>query len=90
MKKYHEVQEIRFDAGTMKIRIDGKVHAFSISAISSKLAKASQLERENLQVSPSGYGIHWQLLDEDLSVDGLLGIEHSPNRHKEKVSQLSS
>jgi len=27
-------------------------------------------------VSPSGYGIHWPELDEDLSVDGLIGIRH--------------
>ncbi|PKN21436.1 MAG: hypothetical protein CVU65_16870 [Deltaproteobacteria bacterium HGW-Deltaproteobacteria-22] len=25
-------------------------------------------------MSPSGYGIHWPELDEDLSVDGLLGL----------------
>ena len=27
---------------------------------------------------PSGYGIHWPLIDEDLSIDGLLGIVHTP------------
>jgi hypothetical protein len=38
-------------------------------------------ESENLlafEVSPSGYGIHWPRLDEDISIDGLLGIVHSP------------
>nr|WP_253276482.1 DUF2442 domain-containing protein [Synechococcus sp. PCC 6312] len=26
------------------------------------------------QVSPAGYGIHWPLIDEDLSINGLLRI----------------
>jgi len=28
------------------------------------------------EFSPSGYGIHWPLIDEDISMDGLLGIAH--------------
>ena len=30
--------------------------------------------------------IHWSLLDEDLSIDGLLGISHSPSATKEKAA----
>jgi hypothetical protein len=40
---------------------------------SHKLAKASHEQRERLSLSPSGYGIHWPLIDEDLSVKGLVG-----------------
>jgi len=40
--------------------------------VSPKLLKAKRKEREAFEVSPSGYGIHWPLIDEDLSVDGLL------------------
>ena len=36
------------------------------------LAAASEAERLNAELSPGGYGIHWPLLDEDLSVNGLL------------------
>ncbi|MBL7190409.1 DUF2442 domain-containing protein [bacterium] len=39
---------------------------------SSKLAAASQQERMQFELSPSGYGIHWKLLDEDLSITGLV------------------
>jgi hypothetical protein len=28
------------------------------------------------EISPSGYGIRWPLIDEDLSIDGLLGVRH--------------
>lgn len=39
---------------------------------SAKLAAATSKERENAELSPGGYGIHWPLLDEDLSIGGLL------------------
>jgi hypothetical protein len=34
--------------------------------------------RENFEISPSGYGIHWPDVDEDLSIDGLIGVTHAP------------
>ncbi len=39
---------------------------------SNKLAKATAIQRHHLELSPGGYGIHWPLLDEDLSVQGLV------------------
>ena len=36
------------------------------------MASATQLQRSTAELSPGGYGIHWPLLDEDLSVGGLL------------------
>lgn len=36
------------------------------------LARASSLERSRAELSPSGYGIHWPLLDEDLAIGPLL------------------
>ena len=39
---------------------------------SNKLAKATTIQRHHLELSPGGYGIHWPLLDEDLSVQGLV------------------
>jgi len=37
-----------------------------------RLARASFAERSRAQLSPSGYGIHWPLIDEDLAVGPLL------------------
>ncbi|MEK7250804.1 MAG: DUF2442 domain-containing protein [Bacteroidota bacterium] len=82
----HEVEQVRFVGDEMKMVVDGKQYGFSLSAISTRLANASQLERETFEISPSGYGIHWTLLDEDLSIDGLLGITHTPQRIKERVA----
>jgi Protein of unknown function (DUF2442) len=39
---------------------------------SEKLATASETARMEAELSPGGYGIHWPLLDEDLSVQGLI------------------
>ena len=36
------------------------------------LARATTEQRFCPELSPGGYGIHWALLDEDLSVEGLL------------------
>lgn len=37
------------------------------------LANATAEQRRRAELSPGGYGIHWQLLDEDVSVGGLVG-----------------
>ena len=39
---------------------------------SPKLAKAGHVERSRAVLSPSGYGIHWPLIDEDLAVGPLI------------------
>ncbi len=43
---------------------------------SRRLAAASETERMRAELSPGGYGIHWPLIDEDLSVNGLLRDPH--------------
>lgn len=85
MSKYHEIEKIIFNEKTMILNVDDKQYTFQLSAISKKLASASHIEREKYKISPSGYGIHWPLIDEDLSIDGLLGIIHAPQL-KEKAS----
>ncbi len=36
------------------------------------LAAATNQQRHRIELSPGGYGIHWPMIDEDLSVAGLL------------------
>jgi hypothetical protein len=86
MKKSHKIQKISFSEDKMVIKVDGKKYIFKIADISQKLEAASQAEREKYEISPSGYGIHWPALDEDLSIDGLLGIKHKPSINQESVS----
>ena len=44
---------------------------------SERLADASLAERTRAELSPSGYGIHWPLIDEDLAVGPL--VSHRAN-----------
>lgn len=70
----HNIQEITFEQNSINIHIDGKEIKVSLDKISSKLKTANDLQRNFYKISPSGYGIHWPLIDEDLSVDAILKI----------------
>jgi hypothetical protein len=80
MKPYHQVTELHFEGNAMILTIDGQEKRFQVSDISSALQQASEQERNRFEISPSGYGIHWPLLNEDLSIDGLLGVVHEPQK----------
>ena len=79
MKKYHEVRNVRFEEGFLAIEVDGHDRRIAIAEISKVLSTASKEERSTFEVSPSGYGIHWPSLDEDVSIDALLDIAHTPS-----------
>ena len=68
----HIIKEIKFNQNTMVLSIDGKLIEINLEKVSEKLNSATDLQRQFFKISPSGYGIHWPLIDEDLSVDSLL------------------
>ena len=68
----HIIQDIIFDYNTIQLSIDGRHIKISLDKISSKLKEANDLQRNFYKISPSGYGIHWPLIDEDLSIDALI------------------
>ena len=70
----HNIQEITFEPNSIIIHFDGKEIKVSLDKVSTKLKTANNLERNLFKISPSGYGIHWPLIDEDLSVDAILKI----------------
>ncbi|MHC4442146.1 MAG: DUF2442 domain-containing protein [Planctomycetota bacterium] len=77
MDKLHNIESVTFSGATMFLRVDGGEYKIDLAKQSERLANASQNQRENIEVSPSGYGIHWPDLDEDLSIDGLIGVKHT-------------
>ncbi|WP_034430678.1 DUF2442 domain-containing protein [Candidatus Contendibacter odensensis] len=77
MNVYHKIDEIRIESGVLSLRIDGELIRKNLIEISATLAKASEKEISCYKISPSGYGIYWPLIDEDISIDGLLGVTHS-------------
>ena len=80
MHKAHKVKNVIVEGEHLKIEIDGKVHIFDLRKISKRLLTASPSERQRFEISPSGCGIHWPLIDEDLSINGLLTVKHSKVR----------
>ncbi|MBI3853398.1 MAG: DUF2442 domain-containing protein [Verrucomicrobia bacterium] len=72
--KFHNVESVGFDGGSLVLRVDGKVFRVAVAAVSERLTHANEAARRNYRISPSGYGIHWLELDEDLSVDGLIRV----------------
>jgi hypothetical protein len=68
----HKIGGITFDSNFMYLHASGKLFKISIDTVSSKLKAANEMQRNLYKISPSGYGIHWPLIDEDLSIDLLL------------------
>jgi hypothetical protein len=72
MKKYHDVKNVRFEKHYLLLTVDGRDFRIDLRQQSKKLASADERTKGNFKVSPSGYGIHWPELDEDLSIDGMI------------------
>jgi Protein of unknown function (DUF2442) len=70
--KTQKISSVQFEGELMIVRTGEQTYKWNIKAISKRLSNASDSERNNFQISPSGYGIHWPLIDEDLSLKGLL------------------
>lgn len=54
------------------VELDGRTAVIPWENCSPRLAAAGEFERTIAELSPSGYGIHWPLLDEDLAVGPLV------------------
>ncbi len=65
-------KKIIFDADNMRVVLaDGRQLSVPL-AYFPKLLNATQLEMENYVISGGGTGLHWDELDEDISVKSLL------------------
>lgn len=85
MKKYHQIENVQIERGILSLIVDGQIIQRPIKEISPLLAGAKEAELKEFEISPSGYGIHWPLLDEDISIDGLLGIVHKPKTNRKSA-----
>lgn len=77
MKRYHEITNLTIRGGIMSLFVDGKLYRVNLAQHSKKLATADSAKQKNVEISPSGYGLYWPEVDEDLAVDGLIGISHT-------------
>ena len=83
MNQHHQISGIEISNGFLSLVVDGKKIKRELVQISLVLAKATSAQQAEFEISPSGYGIHWPLVDEDISIDGLLGIYHQRESNRE-------
>lgn len=65
---------IEFEGNNLVIQKNDVKHVVDLKIASSKLLHASEAEPKLYRISPSRYGIHWPLIDEDLSIEKLLNL----------------
>lgn len=68
MGKIHNVQSIDTDETYLYLKVDDKTYRIRWEDCSPSLAKANMSQRKSFDVAPSGYGIHWPEIDEDLAI----------------------
>jgi hypothetical protein len=74
---------VRFDEDTMWVDLEDGRHPGVPLAYFPRLLNARPEQREVFAISGGGTGIHWDELDEDISVEGLLlGIADRNRRSK--------
>lgn len=69
-----EVSEIHLDDKKLYFRVDGKSYEFELEKISKKHSLATNSDKNDFVLSPSGYGIHWPKIDEDVSISALIKV----------------
>ena len=72
MSKIHEVEEVKVTNTHLYLTVDRQPYRIKWADCSTKLSKTTPDRRSYIDVSPSGYGLHWPLLDEDLAITPLL------------------
>ena len=66
------IQSFSVDQNFLTAKInDGRIISIPISWFE-HLRKASIEQLQNFEVSPSGYGVHWPEVDEDISIQSFL------------------
>ncbi len=76
MNEAHRVETIAVKGTHLHIVVDGVAYDIDLVAQSARLGSGTEAQLKNIEVSPAGYGLYWPDLDEDLSIDGLIGVVH--------------
>ena len=73
---FAKITKCEIKEGQLNISTSENNFSFEIKNISERLAKATETQLAKFISSPSGYGIHWIDLDEDISLQGLLNTSN--------------
>ena len=76
---------LSFDKDRMNVELsDGRTLGVPLTWFP-RLMHATREQLENFELSP--YGLHWEELDEDISVAGLLAGRGDQTRHRPKAAE---
>ncbi|MBE2199659.1 MAG: DUF2442 domain-containing protein [Anaerolinea sp.] len=70
--KIHDIQAVKAERDGLFLVVDGQSYHIPWANCSTSLIQANETERGYIEISPSGYGLHWPLLDEDLAITPLI------------------
>ncbi len=72
------VMNVRVDETRLEVDLmDGRTIAVPLACYP-RLANATADQRSHWELAGGGYGIHWPMIDEDLSTEGLLRGARAP------------
>ena len=72
IKNYPSIVDLKIGNDTItSVMSDGREVSIPIAWFP-RLAKATKAQLKKFKISPSGYGIHWPDIDEDISVKAFL------------------
>jgi len=74
MDKQYNVSNIDFSGEWMILSVNEEIYQIPTAQASKKLSQATDIERKMYRISPSGYGINWYAIDEDLTTKGLIKL----------------
>jgi Protein of unknown function (DUF2442) len=83
--KVHNVASVSSDAHYLYLTVDDQPYRIRWNACSPRLRQATTEQRQHVEVSPSGYGLHWPEIDEDLAITPLL--QHADRLVREAVTE---
>lgn len=71
--KVHDLKELAVDRNGIRFKLQGhSIHISLEKTGSRRLVQASEIQLTQFESDEYGIGLHWPLLDEDLSIAGLL------------------
>ena len=86
MVRFFDVTSVCAEVDHLILTVDGEHYRIPWQKCSPKLAAAQPQERAVIEVAPSGYGLHWPLVDEDLALRPLL--IHADSMDMETIQNL--
>jgi hypothetical protein len=71
-RNYPAITALRIGTDTITASLDDGREVSIPIAWSERLSKATRAQLKDFEVDPYGYGIHWEAIDEDISIKAFL------------------